>query len=55
MTIKKVIVDELPKDCILCPLTNQYRKDCGKPYGKNNNGGVVFGKEPDDRCKLKRK
>lgn len=53
MRVKKVIVDTLPKDCMLCPLTNQYRKDCGKETGINYNGGARYEKRPDERCKLR--
>lgn len=55
MTIKKVIVDELPKDCISCPLDYKHKKDCGKETGINYNGGVRHEKRPDKRCKLKKK
>lgn len=52
MKVKKVIVDKLPKDCIACPLANEYQKGCGKEGSKNYNGALRKGKKPDRRCKL---
>ena len=52
MTVKKVVVDKLPNDCISCPLTNEYRKGCGKERSKNYNGALRKEKKPDRRCKL---
>lgn len=52
MKVKKVMVDQIPKDCTACPLTGMYRKNCGRPYVKNYNGGLIKGTKPGDRCKL---
>lgn len=52
MNVKEVVVDNLPRDCIACPLANEYRKGCGKERSKNYNGALRKGKKPDRRCKL---
>lgn len=52
MKVKKVIVDEFPKDCAACPLSGIHRRGCGKAYAKNYNGGLVRGTEPGEGCKL---
>ncbi|MFA9464059.1 MAG: hypothetical protein ACERKN_07170 [Velocimicrobium sp.] len=53
MKVKKVIVDVKIKDCSLCPLAREYKKDCGKQTVTNDNGGVKYGKIPNSKCKLK--
>ncbi|MFW5677370.1 MAG: hypothetical protein ACOCNL_14090 [Acetivibrio ethanolgignens] len=53
MTVKKVIVDNLPLNCIECPLFHSHKKDCGKEVSRNDNGAVQYGKVPDKRCKCK--
>ncbi len=53
MKVKKVVLDEKIKNCILCPLVREYKRDCGKETSTNVNGGVVYGKVPDGRCKIR--
>ena len=53
MKVLEVLIDESIKDCMNCPLTPSNRRDCGKECRTNVNGGVVFSKKPDKRCKLK--
>lgn len=48
----KVITDEKIKDCSMCPLAYGYKRDCGKEISENVNGGQVFKKKPDRRCKI---
>ena len=53
LNIRKVVVDEIPKDCIECPLSYRHKRDCGTETSRNDNGAVQFGKKPDERCKCK--
>ncbi|MFW5630383.1 MAG: hypothetical protein ACOCNB_06320 [Acetivibrio ethanolgignens] len=53
MNIRKVVVDEIPKDCIECPLSYRHKRDCGTETSRNDNGAVQYGKIPDKRCKCK--
>ena len=55
MKVKKIVVDEIAKDCIEGPLSYCHRRDCGTETHRNDNGAVQFGKIPDDRCKCKLK
>jgi len=52
MKLIKVIVDEIPAECVQCPLNRTYTRDCGRMSSRNCNGGTVFGKMPDRSCKL---
>ena len=52
MRLIKVIVDEIPAECVQCPLNRTYTRDCGRMSSRNCNGGTVFGKMPDKLCKL---
>jgi len=52
MKVIRISVDEAPKHCEHCPLTRPHTRDCGEIKRDNCNGGVSFGKVPDNRCKL---
>lgn len=52
MNVINVIVDEKPKDCMVCPLLRGLTRECGKEYVTNYNGSVAKGKKPDKHCRL---
>jgi len=53
MILKQIIVNQKPITCTACPLREIYTRHCGKIGSINYNGGVVFGKMPDEDCKLR--
>ena len=48
----KTVVDKKPKTCVRCPLSIEYKRDCGKDKAIRINSGMTYSKEPDARCKL---
>lgn len=52
MKIKKIVVDERPKNCIECPINRTLTHGCGKLVKNKKNGALAIDKKPDDRCLL---
>lgn len=53
MKVFKVIVDELPKDCLgSCPINFRHQMDCGRLQHRYKYGYKIGYKAPDERCKL---
>ena len=50
MKIKRIVVDELPRGCIDCPLNHS--KECGEIKADKRNGAVRYLKKSDERCKI---
>jgi len=51
--LKRIEVDKKPKDCIECPLTKPYTRDCGQTKTVTEISGKTYTKKPDERCKLR--
>lgn len=55
MKIYKVLVDEKPVECIMCPLKNSGIKldlQCGKQYTYKHGNWITTTWVPDERCKF---
>jgi len=50
MTIYKIIADQQPETCLLCPLVLKRKGLCGELVKKEKNGWVEQFFAPDDRC-----
>ena len=50
MKIKRIVVEEIPRGCIDCPLNHS--KECGEIKADKRNGSIRYMKKVDDRCKV---
>ena len=48
----KTVVDTKPKSCAGCPLSIDYKRDCGTDKAIRTNGGMMYSRVPNERCKL---
>lgn len=48
MKIEKIIVSEIPRGCIDCPMNHS--RECGTIKPDNGNGTVRYYKKADERC-----
>lgn len=50
MKIFKIIADERPECCLLCPIIRQQKGKCGAMIQKSKDGWKSQYKGPDERC-----
>ena len=50
MKIKRIVVVEMPRGCIDCPMNHS--RDCGEIKTKNGNGTARHYKKADGRCMI---
>ena len=50
MKIKRIVVEEMPRGCIDCPMNHS--RECGEVKADQRNGAVRYYKKADDRCMI---